>query len=134
VRRSCSSPPSHRQSATEAPASLRFSTRQEPPALSQRRRRARGGVDAAAIGAAATALGAGRHRKGAPIDPAVGIVLTTRVGDTVRRGEVIGEVHARSEDAAQLARAAVLAAVRLSDAPVPEPPLIAATLGEEPVG
>jgi pyrimidine-nucleoside phosphorylase len=54
-----------------------------------------GGVDAAAIGAAATALGAGRHRKGAPIDPAVGIVLTTKVGDTVGRGEVIGEVHAR---------------------------------------
>jgi thymidine phosphorylase len=93
-----------------------------------------GRVDAAAIGAAANTLGAGRHRKGAPIDPAVGIVLTTKVGDTVRRGEVIGEVHARSEDAAQLARAAVLPAVLLSDEPVPEPPLIAATLGEEPAG
>jgi pyrimidine-nucleoside phosphorylase/thymidine phosphorylase len=88
------------------------------------------GVDAAAIGAAATALGAGRHRKGAPIDPAVGIVLTAKVADTVGRGEVIGEVHARSEDAATVTRAAVLAALTLSDGPVAAAPLVAASLGE----
>jgi pyrimidine-nucleoside phosphorylase/thymidine phosphorylase len=88
-------------------------------------------VDAAEIGAAATSLGAGRHRKGAPIDPAVGIVLTAKVADTVGRGEMIGEVHARSDDAAERACAAVLAAVHLTDEPVEAPTLIAASLGEE---
>ena len=90
-----------------------------------------GAVDAAAIGAAATSLGAGRHRKGAPIDPAVGIVLTAKVADTVGRGEMIGEVHARSDDAAAQACTAVLAAVHVTDEPVEAPPLVAASLGEE---
>jgi pyrimidine-nucleoside phosphorylase len=89
-------------------------------------------IDAAAIGAAATVLGAGRHRKGAPIDPAVGIVLQAKVGDLVEEGEVIGEVHARSTDTAEQARAAVLAALRTDAEPVVPPQLVAASLGEAP--
>jgi pyrimidine-nucleoside phosphorylase len=83
-----------------------------------------GAVDAALIGAAASTLGAGRHRKGAPIDPAVGIVLTAKVGDRVEGGAMIGEIHARTDAAAVRARDAVLAAVRVGETPTVPPPLI----------
>src|SRR5205823_5922170 len=39
------------------------------------------GVDAAAIGLASIRLGAGREKKGEPIDHATGIVLHAKVGD-----------------------------------------------------
>jgi pyrimidine-nucleoside phosphorylase len=89
-------------------------------------------VDAAAIGAAASALGAGRHRKGAPIDPAVGIVLGAKIGDRLEEGEAIGMVHARTQDAARRAHDAVLAAVSVADDVSHPPPLVAVALGEEP--
>ena len=43
-------------------------------------------VDAEAIGLASGALGAGRQRKGDPVDPAVGIVFTPKIGDRLDRG------------------------------------------------
>jgi pyrimidine-nucleoside phosphorylase len=90
------------------------------------------GVDARAIGAAAATLGAGRHRKGAPIDPAVGIVLRVKVGDRVEAGEGIGTVHARTDAAADAARRAVLEAIALAEAAASVPPLVALALGEDP--
>ena len=57
-------------------------------------------MDAEAIGLASGALGAGRLRKGDPIDPAVGIVVRAKIGDRLEAGEPIGEVHARDDDAA----------------------------------
>ena len=86
-------------------------------------------VDAEAIGRAAAALGAGRFRKGDPIDPAVGIVCTPKIGDRLERGAPIGTVHARTTEAAREAGAAVLAALTLADGPVPPPPLVYADLG-----
>jgi pyrimidine-nucleoside phosphorylase len=81
-------------------------------------------VDAEAVGRAAAALGAGRVRKGDPIDPAVGLVLTAKIGDRVTPGEPIGQVHARTEEAAAPAAHAVLQALTISDAPVNPPPLV----------
>jgi pyrimidine-nucleoside phosphorylase len=81
-------------------------------------------VEAEAIGRAAIGLGAGRARKGDPIDPAVGLVFGAKVGDELRTGEPIGEVHARSEDAAGEAIRQVLAAMKMSDEPVAPPPLL----------
>jgi pyrimidine-nucleoside phosphorylase len=81
-------------------------------------------VDAEAIGSASVALGAGRIRKGDPIDPAVGLVVRSKIGDRVGKGEPVGEVHARSqEDAAEAARR-VLAALTVTDGDVQPPPLI----------
>jgi pyrimidine-nucleoside phosphorylase len=76
------------------------------------------------IGMAASALGAGRIKKGDAIDPAVGIVLRAKVGDRVERGEPVGEVHARSQDAADLAASRVLAALELSEEPMEPPTLV----------
>jgi pyrimidine-nucleoside phosphorylase len=84
-------------------------------------------VDAEAIGRAAVALGAGRARKGEPIDPAVGIVFRPKVGDRVEAEEPIGEVHARSEKLAAAVVRAVNDVMDMSDRPVDPPPLVYAT-------
>ncbi len=81
-------------------------------------------VDAEAIGRAAGELGAGRTERGAPIDPAVGIVVRPKVGDLLAPGEAIGEVHAASEAAARSAAERVRKAMTLSDGPVPAPALV----------
>lgn len=67
-------------------------------------------IDAQAIGLAAMRLGAGRMRKEDTIDPAVGVVLRKKVGELVRPGEPLAEVHAPSEERAAAAAAEVQAA------------------------
>jgi pyrimidine-nucleoside phosphorylase len=81
-------------------------------------------VNAEEIGLASVGLGAGRIRKGDPIDPAVGIVVHPKIGDRLEAGEPIGEVHARDRDAAAEAARRVLAAMNLADGPVQPPPLV----------
>ncbi|HEY7476914.1 MAG TPA: thymidine phosphorylase [Actinomycetota bacterium] len=89
-------------------------------------------VRAEDVGLASGALGAGRLRKGDPVDPAVGIVLTPKVGDRIETGDVLGEVHARSEDDAREAARRTLAALDVVDDPVPAPPLVYAWLEDRP--
>ncbi len=43
-------------------------------------------------------LGAGRQRKGDPIDHAVGLLLLAKVGDRREAGAPLVEVHARSAE------------------------------------
>lgn len=81
-------------------------------------------VDAEAIGRASADLGAGRRRKGDPIDPAVGIVFRPKVGDELRAGEELGTVHARTESGAEMATARVLASLTIAAEPVSSPPLV----------
>jgi pyrimidine-nucleoside phosphorylase len=81
-------------------------------------------VDAEEIGHASVALGAGRLRKGDPIDPAVGIVVRPKIGDRLEAGEPIGEVHARDGNAAAEAGRRVLAAMGVADGPIEPPPLV----------
>ena len=61
------------------------------------------GLNAQLIGEGAVALGAGREKKGAPIDLGVGIYLAHKVGDKVTKGEVLFTIYAN--DAAKLAAA-----------------------------
>lgn len=55
-------------------------------------------------------LGAGRAKKGDPIDPAVGIVIERTVGDRVAAGERVAVVHARHREQAERAVRDVAAA------------------------
>jgi pyrimidine-nucleoside phosphorylase len=57
-------------------------------------------VDSLELGLAAVALGAGRTRADQRVDPAVGFVLTKKPGDSVQKGDVLLEVHARDATAA----------------------------------
>jgi pyrimidine-nucleoside phosphorylase len=80
--------------------------------------------EAEEIGLASVDLGAGRLRKGDPIDPAVGIVVHPKIGDRLEAGTPIGEVHARDREAAAEAGRRVLAAMDVVDGPVEPPPLV----------
>jgi pyrimidine-nucleoside phosphorylase len=86
-------------------------------------------IDAEAIGLASVVLGAGRLRKGEPIDPAVGVVLHAKLGDRLVAGEPIGEVHARDDADAREASRRVLAAVGTGEG-AERPPLVHAWFGE----
>ena len=81
-------------------------------------------VETEAIGRASADLGAGRRRKGDPIDPAVGIVFRPKIGDRVETGRELGSVHARDEDAAAACVAGVLGALAWSEEPVEPVPLV----------
>ena len=70
------------------------------------------------VGLAALRLGAGRTRKEDAIDHAVGIVCHRKRGDAVQLGEILAEVHARTDADAAVAADELLAAYELG----PEPP------------
>jgi pyrimidine-nucleoside phosphorylase len=80
------------------------------------------------VGMAAVALGAGRTKKGEPIDPAVGILVHRKAGDPVRRGEPLFTVHANAEERLAEAEAWLSRAVRIREAPVPPLPHIYETI------
>jgi len=82
-------------------------------------------LSAIAVGTAAVHLGAGRRTKDDSIDHAVGIVCRVKRGERVEAGEVLAEVHARTEEAAHQGVRDVLAAYELGDeAPVERPLLL----------
>lgn len=84
-------------------------------------------LDAELLGRASMALGAGRDRIDASIDPAAGIVLHVAVGNAVDAGSVLLELH--YADAGRLRQALPLVdeAVAVGEAAPPRQPLV---LGE----
>jgi pyrimidine-nucleoside phosphorylase len=74
-------------------------------------------LGAVAVGVAALELGAGRRTKDDSIDHAVGVVLNKKRGDAVGAGEPLAEVHARDEESAAGAAAAVAGAYSIGDEP-----------------
>ena len=49
-------------------------------------------MNAELVGISSVALGAGREKKGDPIDPAAGIILERKTGDYVEKGDVIARL------------------------------------------
>jgi len=72
-------------------------------------------MDVRAIGMAAVELGAGRARRDAQLDPAVGFLVFSKPGDRVECGDTMAIVHARGEDSASGAAAALAAAITIAD-------------------
>ena len=85
-------------------------------------------LGAIAIGHAALHLGAGRRTKGDAIDYAVGVVCRKKRGEPVEPGEVLAEVHAAGDAAAEAAAAEVLAAYDLGDEPPAERSIVLDTI------
>jgi pyrimidine-nucleoside phosphorylase len=81
-------------------------------------------IDALELAYTAVELGAGRAKKGDPIDPAVGLVVGPKVGAQVAAGETLVTVHAANEQDAERTVERAVAAFRFSDTPVETPPLI----------
>jgi pyrimidine-nucleoside phosphorylase len=77
------------------------------------------GVDAESIGRATMILGAGRERAEDAVDPAVGAVLRAKVGDAVRAGDALVELHYRDAEQMAEARHISRAACTITEAPPP---------------
>jgi len=75
-------------------------------------------MDAGELGWITVRLGGGRHQKTDQIDHGVGFVLTAKIGDAVRAGQIIGQVHAADQTGLIQAGAEILAAITLADDPV----------------
>ncbi len=80
-------------------------------------------IHARSVGETAVQMGAGRAKKGDPIDLAVGLVIHHRVGDFIEAGSPLFTVHSSSQKILADAREAVLAAHLWSDSPVNPRPL-----------
>jgi pyrimidine-nucleoside phosphorylase len=87
-------------------------------------------LDAERVGRASMALGAGRDRVDAIIDPAVGIVLRAKPGDEVRAGEAILDIHYATEATLDSARALIDEAVTIDERPPVSRPLILGRVGD----
>ncbi len=72
------------------------------------------------IGHAIIALGGGRTTAADSVDPAVGIVLRVRLGETVRAGDPIATIHARTPGDLASAEARLRAIISIGDGPPPE--------------
>jgi pyrimidine-nucleoside phosphorylase len=81
-------------------------------------------LDALEVGLTAVEMGAGRAKKGDPIDRGVGIVFGPKVGDYVEQGERLFTLYARDEASLDRARRRLLAAYTWSEEPVERPRLI----------
>ncbi len=80
-------------------------------------------IHARIVGETAVLLGAGREKKGDPIDHAVGIEIFHSVGDEIQAGEKLFTVHANREEDLGVARQQILSAHAWSDDPVKPLPL-----------
>jgi pyrimidine-nucleoside phosphorylase len=81
-------------------------------------------LDAEQVGLAAVELGAGRARKEDRVDPAAGLLLRKRVGEEVRSGEVVAELHAASDARLDAGEARLRGALVVSDEALPAQPLV----------
>jgi pyrimidine-nucleoside phosphorylase len=86
-------------------------------------------LDALTVAHACTVLGAGRERKGDPIDLAVGVKLQAKVGDPLAPGQPVAILHANDESRLAEAERVMRSAIELSPTPVQPPALILERLG-----
>ena len=81
-------------------------------------------IDTRALGLAVIALGGGRVRAEDRIDHAVGLTGLAEIGARLEPSSPLATVHARTDEAARAAEAAVRAAYSIGDeAPLPVPPV-----------
>lgn len=72
-------------------------------------------VDSKEVGKLAGMLGAGREKKEDFIDPTVGIVFTKKIGDKVKKAEVLAYIHANHVEKLKEAKTQLKEIIKLSD-------------------
>ena len=75
-------------------------------------------IDAKKVGKLACHLGAGRIQKEDVIDTKVGIVLAKKVKDSVKKGEVLGYIHAKDKESASYAKQKLMDIIKVGEEPV----------------
>ena len=86
-------------------------------------------VHARTVGETAVLLGAGRMKKGDPIDPSVGISVKVKVGQKVEAGEPLFVIHARSQEDQTEAEKRLRSAVNFTSQPIEQLPLFYGKIG-----
>ena len=82
------------------------------------------------IGIACMTLGGGRETKESTIDHGVGIILTKKISDTVKKGETLALIHANSKEKAVLASGLVKNAYRIAKEPAKKAPMVKCIIRE----
>ncbi|MEP6961715.1 MAG: thymidine phosphorylase [Acidobacteriota bacterium] len=86
-------------------------------------------IDAEGIGRAALMIGGGRESTGAPIDPAVGVILEVKNGQKIDAGSVLCRLYYTGEENVEEAAQIVEDAFRISATPPDERALILEVVG-----
>lgn len=82
------------------------------------------------IGIACMTLGGGRGNKESTIDHGVGIILTKKISDTVKKGETLALIHANSKEKAVLASNLVKNAYQIAKEPAKKAPMVKCIIRE----
>lgn len=82
------------------------------------------------IGIACMTLGGGRENKESTIDHGVGIILTKKISDTVKKGETLALIHANSKEKAVLASGLVKNAYQIAKEPAEKAPMVKCIIRE----
>jgi len=90
-------------------------------------------INARIVGETSVLLGAGRAKKGDPIDHRVGVVIPHKVGELVEEGAPLFTIHAKDQDTLLNARQRLLGAFAWSDEPVQPLPLFYGVVTPEDV-
>ena len=72
-------------------------------------------IDAKQVGEISMELGAGRTKKEDCIDPSVGIVLEKKIGNEVKKGDVLGFIHANDENLEKQAQKKLLSIYQIDN-------------------
>jgi len=80
-------------------------------------------VNARVVGETSVALGAGRAKKGDPIDLAVGIMVHRKVGDKIKKGQPLFTIHANEKNRLEAAKERLMRATSISAKQVAPLPL-----------
>lgn len=86
------------------------------------------GLDGKGVAEACKLMGAGRSKKGDPINMAVGVTMHAKVGGKLNPGDSLATIHADSPELLEKAEAKLLEAVTFSDKIVQEPTVIKARI------
>ncbi len=82
------------------------------------------------IGIACMTLGGGRENKESTIDHGVGIILTKKISDTVKKGETLALIHANSKEKAVLTSHLVKNAYQIAKEPAKKAPMVKCIIRE----
>ena len=86
-------------------------------------------VNAREVGETSVQLGAGREKKGDPIDPAVGIMVYTKIGDAIEAGQTLFEIHANNTGKLLQAKERLKNAIEITQDRVERPPYFHGVIG-----
>ena len=86
-------------------------------------------VNAREVGETSVQLGAGREKKGDPIDPAVGIMVYAKIGDAIEAGQTLFEIHANNTGKLLQAKERLKNAIEITQDRVERPPYFHGVIG-----